>query len=872
MSAKLVLDTKGIVLAPGELSRAPGSLVIAQNVNVEAPGVIRSRQGVQRLSEAFGGPIWKLVNTKELGSFMYANYGSNTVATGLKYGDGVNPWTAITGTFTNQPATRMQCAVGRTNHYLTTDEGVRRLESTTPPFAGMPKGLGLNTGGPTAILVRSLNYDAQAGSFTAGLTVTGGTSGATGVVRADNDGGSAGVLSLSGVTGTFQDNELIEDSGAGEATANGTLVTGVLADGSAVAYRVTWCKKDNMGVVMEGAPSDRRVIYNNTRTSGWVTLIAQNILCRIPLPKAALTASTALTTDYFWRLYRSAAEEAGTEPSDDMNLVGEAFLTSGNISAGYVEFVDATPDGYREKAPALYTNEGVGGDVGADGLQGLELANNIPPRARDVALFAECMFYGDLLYPNALNLTLLSVVPGLGLTAADTLTIGGIVYTAHGSTTADNQFVVVTSTGPTGSTNSEAIERTAQNLVTAINTSTTNTTTWAEYITDPDGLPGQIRLVSRTGNASAFSAVASLHGNAFRPSIASAVSAAADTYANGYTFSKPNQPDAVPSVNLGRIGRDDTALLRMQVLRDAVYFFTDCGIYVLTGRTVNDFAVQEFDLSFRLRGRDMVCVCDDAIYAWGWEGIARITRSGVEYISNGIEPLVWKTVLDAGSTWLASYAWATAYRSRHKVLFAVPMDGTNGNCATIYAYDTRMQAWTSWLFIRGTAATVGHSCGVVRVSDDLLMMGQWNSSGGDAKIFKERLTYTAADYVDDTVDTSNEAIAKQVQWNCVTSSPELETHWDELHLLFDVSPTFSGWTTPTALTVVFTSDLASASANLALAPTAASRMSRCLVSQAQRRSARLTVTVYHTVASQYFGLEGMALVHLPGEGTATTRT
>ena len=40
------------------------------------------------------------------------------------------------------------------------------------------------------------------------------------------------------------------------------------------------------------------------------------------------------------------------------------------------------------------------------------------------------MFYSDLLYPNAIELTLLSTVAATGLTAADTLTIAGITYTA----------------------------------------------------------------------------------------------------------------------------------------------------------------------------------------------------------------------------------------------------------------------------------------------------------------------------------------------------------------------------------------------------------------------------------------------------------
>lgn len=79
----------------------------------------------------------------------------------------------------------------------------------------------------------TLAYDAQGGNFTVGLTVTGGTSGATGTIVADADAGATGTLTLSGVLGAFQDNETITDTSTGTATVNGTLVQGAGNDGSA---------------------------------------------------------------------------------------------------------------------------------------------------------------------------------------------------------------------------------------------------------------------------------------------------------------------------------------------------------------------------------------------------------------------------------------------------------------------------------------------------------------------------------------------------------------------------------------------------------------------------------------------------------------
>ena len=72
----------------------------------------------------------------------------------------------------------------------------------------------------TPLLPNNLAYDGQSGNFTAGLTITGGTSGATGLIVSDADAGTTGTLTLSGITGIFLDNETITDTSTGSATVN----------------------------------------------------------------------------------------------------------------------------------------------------------------------------------------------------------------------------------------------------------------------------------------------------------------------------------------------------------------------------------------------------------------------------------------------------------------------------------------------------------------------------------------------------------------------------------------------------------------------------------------------------------------------------
>lgn len=63
-------------------------------------------------------------------------------------------------------------------------------------------------------------YDAETGTFTAGLTVTGGTSAATATIVDVVDNGTTGELRVKSISGTFQDNETITDSSTGSATSN----------------------------------------------------------------------------------------------------------------------------------------------------------------------------------------------------------------------------------------------------------------------------------------------------------------------------------------------------------------------------------------------------------------------------------------------------------------------------------------------------------------------------------------------------------------------------------------------------------------------------------------------------------------------------
>jgi hypothetical protein len=794
---RLLLQPKGLSLASSELSRDPSALNVANNVVVEAPGIIRSRQGYERQADHFGGPTWKMLSFDELTGDLLLNTGTGSVATTLQRGDGTGAPVTLASNVTNQPGTRMKGASANRSIFLTADEGVHRLDAANAVrFAGEAQGLGLDLSSPAAIL------SAAAGAF----------------LPIDN----------------------------------------------AVAYRVTFLSTDLEGREIEGAPSSRTVVYNRTGTSGWVALTAGNVLCRVMLPKANGYASTALATGTTVRLWRSKVSSG--VPSDDMRLVYQVALTAGDIAAGYVDITDIVPETFRILAPPLYTNASDGGDVGFNGTTGILQSNSVAPRARDLALFAGCLWGSDVLYRQRFLFTILSV-SATGLSTGDTITIGATTYTAVAGAPANNQFNVSGATSV-----SEAIERTAIDLVRAINKSTTNAEVYAFYVSSPSGLPGQILLEARTANAAVFSiSTTGGHGMAYRPQLTGTQTSNADEFGNGLFFSKQFLPNAVPVVNLIRVGRDYTRILAIKVLREVLYVFTDCGLYRVTGRTFDDFQLEEYDLSFRILGRELVAECDDALWAWGREGIARVDASGVQYVSNPIEPKLWLLIKDSSLAFMNSAAFSTAYRGRHKVVFGYPTGTTAYNCVGFLVLDTRMNAWTTWSFTRDPDAAFGRSCAVVNVFDDRLWFGQWNSPGNDTYVWRERLSYAASDFQDDDNAGTALAIDRTIEWVATVGNPAILANWDELHMFWEKNQTITAWTTPSACAATFTPDYTTPVTISSIAPVANSRLSRVFVPQESKRSTRLGIALANSVISEAFGVEGIALTFDAGDSTRSTR-
>lgn len=651
---------------------------------------------------------------------------------------------------------------------------------------------------------------------------------------------------------------------------------GFLADGQCVAYRAVIGRTSN-GTLQLGSPGSRNVVANSAGTSGYSGGVARNVVVRVLLPYANNTATTALTTDYFVQLYRSGQVAVGQTPSDEMQLVFEAYLTAGNISAGYVDITDLQPDALR--GAFLYTNP----NTGEEGVRvGILNANDPPPSAWDVAWWRDCMWYADrgrdTSQTGRRRLALQILGTGAtGLNVGDVLTIAGQAYTgiAPGTPTS-GQFVVETTYAA-----SVNIERTATNLVAAINKNASNTTVYAYYVSGsaPDA-PGKILIESRLINAASFTAsYTGSSPNAFVPSLSVAASSEQDSAGNRLYFSKPGQPEAVPAVNFVEAGPNGSSILRLAPLGNQLYVVTSAGLYRILGDNFTNWQVDPVDLTCICAAPESVCTLDGSLYFLTSQGAVEVTEGQVAYVSGDIDSDL-RAILQSllfnpsdGTNPLSLYAFGVAHLLDHRVLFWLPASTSATSCSYAYVFDRRARAWSRWYRTADTLANAQtHSCGCYSQSGPTAVgMTLGTASSADGWCFIERRTFGPTDYEDNLNNDNKTPIQRVVKWAYQDGGDaSAGKHWREVQFLF-------GEDRPEVPVVTLDTEIQdandveeAASVTTTYAVPVNNKMHRLPVGQDCGRAARLGVKLASAELGVGFDVAGLA-VHFRPYGPRLTR-
>lgn len=809
-----VIDLKsfaGLVTAPGMLERADASFVEAFNVEFPTPGLITKRRGFAQQPGNAGGAVWKLLTSRLLGNNMLAHIGGTGLgATHMRYGDGSGALTS-----------------------LSMVDGGNLTRARDPRMQG-------------AVSQRNHYVTADEG-----------------VARIESDIGSSPIRFAGMPRGlaTPQDFDDIK------------LVAGTaLADGRARAYRVTLARKDADGVVMQGAPTARFVAANRSYVTGY-TGAARAVELTLQLPLEFGTSDTDLDTTYYLQLWATRTYAEATQVGDDeLYLVMERYLTSGEITAGELVYEDNTPDDFLTGAPLLHTNAYNFPPLERGIRQGVVNESAPPPVANDVAYWQDVMWYADYQYRLRCVVNMIALIDD-DESVVVTTDFGTATAFAKNSPLGPDDFQI-TSTSPTTAID---IRETVRCMCGALNNiSKRDKLGFSVHpISTTTTQPGLVYVeLTRPGTLLSFASTqTAVWAGEGGYEFGGAVDAEPGT--NALAFSKPLRADAVPPINSLTAGPADSRILRIIPFRDRLIVFTDVGIYQVTGSTFADFAVSLFDGTFRLMGRELVTVCDDRIYAWCREGIIELDDSGARVVSMPIEATLTSLLLDTGGgdlqegrQGLMELGFAVGYRERHQVRFHWPeayRPEING-CATWLTFDTRTRTWARGGF---TGLVDGYldarACGVVRFDDDLLAMGNW-SSGGDTYLFLERQAFSSADYEDDMPDGSKTVVESTLttQWQLVGQRGS--QHWQQSVVSWDAGDT--SWATlPTAVGVLWATEAGSGS--VVSAPVAL--VTREEPPVAVRRGNRLRLTIEHTT-SEYMGIVGLSQSFASGSKYARTVT
>lgn len=487
-----------------------------------------------------------------------------------------------------------------------------------------------------------------------------------------------------------------------------TVSGGWFTTGQTVGYRMVLGYNDTNNNLHISAPSQRLVISNPSGGSDSTVTLTWYIPPSLP-------------TGYFYQIYRTrkVADVASVaqDPGDEMYLVVQKTLTASDISNGFITYTDVTPDTLLGQT--LYTNPS---------QQTIAGANYAPPLAKDLTYYLGNMLYANTLTKQTAVINMIAV-PALN----DTITIGGVVYTAKSSETPASGFFKIFTSGTTG----QNIDSTARSLVHVINTYASNTTYWAIYTSGYTSLPGQITLIERAIGGVAF-AIISSSGTNYSPQIpvSGTTYSSSNNVNQHYVYvSKVQIPEAVPLLNFIPIGTADKAILRIVALRTSVFVFKEDGVYRILGTDITNFSVTPFDTTVILTAPDSLVTLNNQIWAMTNQGVVAVSDSGSIIESRAIE----RDLLTLSSSIYTHYTTATfgiGYESdRHYNLFT-PTNTTDAAATQNWVYNFLTQCWTNW--------PLSVTSGIVSVQPDNHLYLCYSTG----QVVRERKNWNNFDYTD----------------------------------------------------------------------------------------------------------------------------
>lgn len=721
----VISNAKGLHTQANSFSQVPdGSYEMALNVVVSSDGIMKKCRGYSELTAAAS----LTTPTALIPYLSYVLLCHNNTLVSVNQTSGA--LSSSLGALVPEGSYKTRYSGANGNLYLTSSTGIKKLESPTSTLlsAGIARALDsqVTTSVRTSTQIAIFEPDTQIGYR---------------VLFGRRDANSNLVL------GSPSEFAVATNSIVAASSVSGVGSTLTVNTSAAHGQSGTFLAKLVNVTGLSGVDGD----YTATVTSATqftVTLASASSVTSLQWgaysqPSLAFSVPSVLTTENIYQIYRTQGSVSDDTLPDEstLQLLYEANLTAGNISAGSITFVDDVPDDLR--GAFLYTNPSTG--------SGIASANEEPPFARDIAAFKGSMFYADFQTKYIKTINLISTQAGdLDVNDYVTVTSGATTRTYTAKTvealnTAGGGEFKLTVSGAT--TVASAIDATARSLVKVINRDV-SATVYAIYTSTSDGVPGQITLVSKSF-ATNFNVQANDQAAAesFSPTLGYSVGTASNvigdntTRRNGIYFSKTGEPEAVPLAQFFEVGSKSEPILRIVPLRDSLIIIKTDGVYRVNG-DAGDFVVTTLDQTIICKAADSVATLNNQVYFVSNQGVVAVSDSGATVVSRNIETSLTAVI---GKSYFEAQTNAVGYESERLYLLST-VSPSETTADTVYVYNAATSAWTTWDTVFKDA--------LVEPSTDILYY--INSSSA---LQKERKTQTKLDYCGQDYAVSIVAVA-----------------------------------------------------------------------------------------------------------------
>lgn len=822
MSTSGVIGFKGIASSPNPLNSPPGSLELATNCVILSKDNLEPRRGQPPQAFTFGNNTqasnqlaeW---TAKQRLLVAYSAASSFTSSGGLAIlsSDGLSWSSALDTPIAPDPNNqRMKFAEMANNIYYTTTTGLRFLDSVTASgaAAGAPRPCDFNTTVATAGL--SGNPDA-AGSWLAANSSVGYRAcvvkkDANNNVKVSAPSGRIVIVNPADIScgiGTVvrATNVVTATVAAGHGYRAGdvfVLGPNPTTDANFVAGNYTVTSSTSTTVVWSSVGADAASAAVMTIKSG-----TRSVLMRVYFGNAGGGGATGVAALDFVRLYRTTANPVATADSgDEEALCYERQLAAADITNGYIDITDTTPDSFLGEP--LYSNANTG--------EGATQTNNRPPLMNDCCVFDGRLFGAQTTDRHSLTLRLLGTGSPNGLQSGDIICVGKTVIDTTGlvfSQYLPSQNILLTAanvvfsygvslsytldagrtarlisdgSSPTGqmifedisvagsvfyaATNRpSAFQDPLPNVfaVTAASTTrtsnvTTVTTGSAHGFSTGDTIvlaykpasndnshfsAGAKTSITVTGATTFTYADPGSNGTMAGGTIAYVYAAKykSDNYAKQLRFTKQGQPEAWPQINwIGGLP-DGAELSRIFALRNSLYVFLKHGpIYTVSGSY--PYNVQQFDNTAQLVAADSLVRHANRLFALTTQGVCAISENGVQVMSLDIDSALRVLVATAQSG-------SAGYASNMAAFFGVSYESDRQYQLWVQTAAGGTNANAAYVFQsdihQWTYWTGNRSCGLVFSQDNSLYLGDYEN-GFQLKNYvrKELKSYARTDYDD----------------------------------------------------------------------------------------------------------------------------